>query len=95
VEKKIAFSTNGFGSTGGKHVEECKLIHSYCTVQSLSLSGSKTSHQTRYTQTNRRKGGKDSRSPERLGKFPEQSTNGLYSKIKNQQMGLHKTSKLL
>jgi hypothetical protein len=26
--KKIAFSTNGAGTTGGYHVEECKLIHS-------------------------------------------------------------------
>jgi len=27
--RKIAFSTNGVGSSGGQHVEECKLIHSY------------------------------------------------------------------
>jgi len=27
--KKIAFSVNGAGSTGGQHVEECKSIHSY------------------------------------------------------------------
>jgi hypothetical protein len=27
--KKTAFSTNGAGSTGSQHVEECKLIHSY------------------------------------------------------------------
>jgi len=27
--KKIAFSTNGAGSTGVQHVEECKAIHSY------------------------------------------------------------------
>ena len=26
-EKKTTFSTNGVGSTGGQHVEECKLIH--------------------------------------------------------------------
>ena len=26
--KKTAFSTNGAGTTGGYHVEECKLIHS-------------------------------------------------------------------
>jgi hypothetical protein len=41
--KKTAFSTNGAGTTGGYHVEECKLIHSYLLVQSSSLSGSKTS----------------------------------------------------
>ena len=27
--KKTAFSTNGAGTTGGYHVEECELIHSY------------------------------------------------------------------
>ena len=26
--KKTAFSTNGAGTTGGYHVEECELIHS-------------------------------------------------------------------
>jgi hypothetical protein len=48
--KKTAFSTNGAGSTGGQHVEECKLIHSYSLpypyhipVQSSSPSGSRTS----------------------------------------------------
>jgi hypothetical protein len=41
--KKRTFSTNGAGTTGSYHVEECKLIHSYLLVQSLSLSGSKTS----------------------------------------------------
>jgi hypothetical protein len=29
------------------------------------------------------------------GKFPEQNTNGLCSKVKNQQMGPHKIAKLL
>jgi hypothetical protein len=41
--KKIAFSTNGTGTTGGYYVEECELIHSYLLVQSSSLSGSKNS----------------------------------------------------
>jgi len=41
--KKIAFSTNGAGSTGGQHVEECSLIHAYRPVQSLSPTGSSTS----------------------------------------------------
>jgi hypothetical protein len=40
--KKTAFSTNGAGSTGSQHVEECKLIHSYLLVQSSSPSGSRT-----------------------------------------------------
>jgi hypothetical protein len=28
-KKKTAFSTNRAGSTGGYHVEECELIHSF------------------------------------------------------------------
>jgi hypothetical protein len=39
--KKEAFLANGAGSTGGYHVEECELIHSYLFVQNSSLSGSK------------------------------------------------------
>jgi len=30
--KRIIFSTNGAGSTGGQQVKECKLIHSYLLV---------------------------------------------------------------
>ena len=30
--KKIVFSTNGAGSIGGQHAEECKLIRSYLLV---------------------------------------------------------------
>ena len=40
---KTVFSTNGAGTTGGYHVEELELIHSYLLVQSSILSGSKTS----------------------------------------------------
>ena len=40
--KKTAFSTNGAGTTGAYHVEECELIHSYLLVQSSILCGSKT-----------------------------------------------------
>jgi hypothetical protein len=32
-EKKTAFLTNGDGSTGGQHVEECKSTHSYLPVE--------------------------------------------------------------
>jgi hypothetical protein len=38
-EKKTASSTNGVGTTGGYHVEECELIHSYLLVQSSGLGG--------------------------------------------------------
>jgi len=40
---KIAFSVNGAGSTGGQHVEECRSIHAYHPVQSLSPIGSRIS----------------------------------------------------
>jgi len=56
--RKIAFSTNGAGSTGGQHVEECRSIHSYFPVQSLSPSGSRTFTSNQITQTNRKKVGK-------------------------------------
>ena len=44
--KKTVFSTNGAGSTGSQHIEECKLIHSYLLLQSSSLSGSKIKPET-------------------------------------------------
>jgi len=47
-------------------------------------------HQTRYTQTNRRKSGEASRTHGYWRKFPEQNTNGLCSKIKNQKWDLIK-----
>jgi hypothetical protein len=34
VKKKTAFSKNATGTTGGYHVEECELIHSYLLVKS-------------------------------------------------------------
>ena len=62
MEKKTAFSTNGDGTTGGYHVEECKLIHSYLLVQSSSLSGSETylpPHTTRDTEIYREESGEN------------------------------------
>ena len=41
--KKTAFSTNGAGTTGSYHTEECELIHSYFLVQISVLSGSMNS----------------------------------------------------
>jgi hypothetical protein len=41
--KKTALSTNGAGTTGGYHVEECELIHSYLLVLKSNLSGSRNS----------------------------------------------------
>jgi hypothetical protein len=45
-----AFSKNGPDTTGGYHVEECELIHSYLLLQSSSLSGPRPSHKTRDTE---------------------------------------------
>jgi hypothetical protein len=42
-KKKTAFSTNGAGSNGSQLVEECKLVHSYLSVQRSSPSGSRNS----------------------------------------------------
>jgi hypothetical protein len=41
--KKTAFSTNGAGSAGGQHIQECKVIHSYFLVPSSSPSESRIS----------------------------------------------------
>jgi hypothetical protein len=34
VEKKIAFSTNGAGSTGSYHVEECEFLSPFAKLKS-------------------------------------------------------------
>ena len=41
--KKTEFSTNGAGTTGSYHVEECKLIHSYLLILRSNLSGLRNS----------------------------------------------------
>jgi hypothetical protein len=41
--KKTAFSRNGAGTTGGYHVEECELIHSFLLVLRSNLSGLRNS----------------------------------------------------
>ena len=41
--KKTAFSKNVAGTTGGYHVEECELIHSYLLVLRSNLNGSRNS----------------------------------------------------
>jgi hypothetical protein len=42
-ERKTAFSANGAGTTGGYHVEECKLIHSYLLELRSNINGSRNS----------------------------------------------------
>jgi hypothetical protein len=41
--KNAAFSTNGVGTTGSYHVEECELIHSYLLVLRSNISGLRNS----------------------------------------------------
>ena len=48
-------------------------------------------HKTRYTETNRKVSREEPQAHGHRGKIPEQNTNGLCSKIKNRQMGPHKT----
>ena len=52
-------------------------------------------HKTRYTESNRRECGGKSQTHGHRGKVPEQSTNDLCSKIKNQQMGPHNIANLM
>ena len=47
-------------------------------------------HKTRYTESNRRESREEPGAHGHRGKFPEQNTNGLYSKNKNRQMDLIK-----
>jgi hypothetical protein len=88
--KKTAFSTNATGSTGSQNVEEYK---------SISLNKAQVQvdqgppHNTRYTETNRKESGEEPRTHKHRGTFPEQNTNGLCCKTKNQQMGPHKIAK--
>jgi hypothetical protein len=76
--KKDSISTNGAGTSGGYHVEECELIHSYLLVQSSSLSGSKTSCIEPGTlKFIEEKVGKHLQDMGTGGENPEQTSNGL------------------
>jgi hypothetical protein len=46
-KKKTAFSTNGAGSTVGKHVEECQLIQSCLLYKAQVYVDHRTPHKTR------------------------------------------------
>jgi len=49
----------------------------------------------RYAYYLEKRSGEESQQHGHWGKLPKQNTNGLCSKIKHQQMGCHKTVKLL
>ena len=53
---RFHLSIVGAGSTSGKHVEECKLIHSYFLYKAQVQVDQGLSHKTRYTETNRKWG---------------------------------------
>jgi hypothetical protein len=57
--KEDSIFNKWFWSTGGYHVEECKLIHSYLLVQRSSPSGSRTPHKTRDTETYKGESGEE------------------------------------
>jgi hypothetical protein len=52
-------------------------------------------HKTRDTETYRGKSGEEPQTHGHKRKIPEQNTNGLCCKIKNREIGPHKTVKLL
>jgi hypothetical protein len=58
-EKKTAISTNGAGTTGGYHVEEWELIHSYLLVLRSNLSGHRKPETVKLTEEKVGKGLKD------------------------------------
>ena len=78
---KIAFSTNGAGSTGGQHVEKCKSIHSYLLYKAQVPVDQGFPHKNRYTESNRKESREEPQA--HRGNFPEKNTNSLCSKIKN------------
>jgi hypothetical protein len=90
IQWKKSFSTNDAGSTGCQHVEEFKLIHSYLLVQAQVQVDQGPPHETRYTETNRRKSGEEPQTHWHRGNFPEQNTNGLCSKINSDKWELMK-----
>ena len=92
--KKTAFLTNGAGSTGGQHVEECELPILISLYKAQVQVDQGPSHKTRYTETYRGESGEEPQTHGLRGRIPEQNTNGLCSKIKNRQMGPHKIAKL-
>ena len=85
--KKTAFSTNGVGSTGCQHVEECKSIHSYLLVQSSNPKWIKDLHiksdTLKLIEKKKKKRVGTSLKHGHRGKFPEQNPNSLCSKIKD------------
>jgi hypothetical protein len=79
-ERKTEFSTNGAGTTGGYHVDECKLIHSYLLVLGQILVDQGTPHKTRDSETDRGESVEKPRRNGHRGKIPEENSNGLCCK---------------
>ena len=81
--KKTAFSTNGAGTTGSQHVKNANqsILILLCKAEVQMYQG--PPRKTRYTETSRREIGEEPQTHRHRGKYPEQNTNGLCSKIKN------------
>jgi hypothetical protein len=81
--KKTAFSTNGPGTTGSYHVEECELIHSYLLVQSLSKWIKELHIKPETLKLIEEKVGENLEGMGTGEKIPKHNSNGLCCKIKN------------
>ena len=94
-EKMTAFSTNGAGSTEGYHVEEWELIHSYLLVLRSNLSGSRTPHKTRDSETYRRESGRKPWKYGNRGKFLNRTAMECAVRSRIDKSGLHKIAKIV
>jgi hypothetical protein len=92
-EKSQHFLTNGVGSTSGQLKNANRPILIFLYIAQVQVDQGPP-YKTRYTETNRRESGEEPRIFWHRGKkIPEQNTNGLCCKIKNQQMEPHKIAK--
>ena len=58
MEKKIAFSSNGAGSTGGQHAEEWELTYPFLLVLSSTMDQGPPD-KARHSEANRKETGED------------------------------------
>ena len=91
--KEPAFSTNVAGSTDSRRIQIDPFFITLYKDKVQMDQG--PPYKTKYTGSNRKKSGEEPQTHGYRGKFLEQNTNGLCSKIKIQQMRPHKITKLL
>ena len=86
---------NGAGSTGGQHVAEYKLIHSYLPVQVQVQVDQGPPHKTKYTESNRRESGETPRTHGHRENFSEQTPVAYALRSRIDKWEPHKIAKLL